>query len=57
MAINQTVRAMGSPRRLLGFSLLPDKPLLFDTVKPFLAVGLISHDGKKWLKYIFCNLQ
>ena len=31
--------------------------LLFDRIKPFLAVGLISHNGKKWLKYIFCNLQ
>jgi len=32
--------------------------LLFDRMKPFLAVGLIiSQWKKKWLKYIFCNLQ
>ena len=31
--------------------------LLFDRLKPFLAVGLISHNGKKWLKCVFCSLQ
>ena len=32
--------------------------LLFDRMKPFLGVGLIiSQWKKKWLKYIFCNLQ
>ena len=38
--------------------LAPWKPsVLFDKIKPFLVVGLISHNEKKWLKYILRDLQ
>ena len=35
---------MGNPRRLLGFSWLPDKPhfFFFYGIKPFLAVELVD---------------
>ena len=42
---------MGSPRRLVQLLPAPwQTSLLFDRIKSFLAVRLIYHKGKKWLK-------
>ena len=40
-AENQTARARGNPRWSLGFSWLPDRPFLFDGIKPSLAMVLM----------------
>ena len=53
MAINPIAGAMGNPRWPLGFSQLPETSLLFDKKKPFLASGLMSHNGEDMVKMCF----
>ena len=44
-AENQRARARGNPRWSLGFSWLPDRPFLFDGLKPSLATVLMPSQG------------
>ena len=53
MAINQTVGAMGSPRRPLGFSRLPDKPHFYLQDKAFPGCKANISQWKKMVKIHF----
>ena len=53
MAINQIAGAMGNPRRPLGFPGSLTNSLLSDKKKPFLASGLMSHNGEDMVKMCF----